>query len=98
GEAVRAQPSRRGVTTMAAVQVLGSGVSTVLAVVLAEKVQGGGAAGYSVLVSAMGVGALIGAAGASALGNRMPRESSFRVGFLLAALGVLLVGLSPSLA
>jgi predicted MFS family arabinose efflux permease len=97
-EALRTHPIRRGVTTMAAAQVLGSGVSTVLAVVLAEKVLGGGAAGYSVLVSAMGVGALIGAAGASALGNRMPRESSFRVGFLLAALGVLVVGLSHSLA
>src|SRR5262249_57492872 len=77
-EALRAHPIRRGVTTMAAVQVLGSGVSTVLAVVLAEKVLGGGAAGYGVLVSGMGGGALIGAGGATALGTAVAGEGRLR--------------------
>jgi DHA3 family macrolide efflux protein-like MFS transporter len=96
-DAVRSHPLRRGITVMASLLVLGPGVSTVLAVVLAESVLNGGAAGYSLIVSAMGAGAVVGAVSVSVLGGRLPREATFRVGFVLAALGTALLGVSRSL-
>jgi len=95
-DALRTHPIRRGVTIMATALVLGPGVSTVLAVILAENVLRGGMAGYSVIVSAMGVGAAVGAIVTSAGGSRIPRDRSYRAGFFLAALGTVLVGVSRS--
>ncbi|MGH2459066.1 MAG: MFS transporter, partial [Chloroflexota bacterium] len=95
-DALRNHPVRRGVTIMATALVLGPGVSTVLAVILAENVLHGGMAGYSLIVSAMGVGAAIGAIVTSALASRIPRDRSYQVGFFLAALGTAIVGVSRS--
>lgn len=95
-DALRTHPTLRGVTAMASALVLGPGVSTVLAVILAERVLHDGTTGYSVIVSAMGVGAVIAAIGVSAAGSRFPRTTGFRVGFLLAALGTALLGGSRS--
>lgn len=96
-DAVRSRPLLRGVTAMGSALVLGPGVSTVLAVVLAESVLKGGATGYSLIVSAMGAGAVVGAVSVSALGGRLPRPATYRLGFFLAALGTALLGVSRSL-
>src|SRR5579883_322963 len=81
---LRTQPVLRGVTTMASVLVLGPGVSTVLAVVLAEQVLNAGTGGYSLIVSAMGVGSLLAAAIVSTAGNRFRCDLTYRIGFGLA--------------
>jgi len=93
---LRTQPILRGVTIMASALVVGPGVSTVLAVILAERVLNTGTAGYSVIVTAMGVGSLIAAVVVSAAGNRFRRDITYRVGFGLAACGAVLVGTSRS--
>lgn len=95
-DALRNHPIRRGVTIMATALVLGPGVSTVLAVILAENVLHGGMTGYSLIVSAMGIGAAVGAIAMSALGSRVPRDGSYRLGFFLTALGTATVGVSRS--
>lgn len=72
----------------------GWGCITVLAIVIAEKVLGGGEPEYGLLLTSIGIGALIGAILSGQLGQRIGLNWMFPIGFIV--LGIATAGLAES--
>ncbi len=68
---------------------MGWGFVNVLAIVIAEKVLGGGPTEFGLLLSSIGVGSLAGAVLAGSIGGRMGLSRLFPVGFLVVGLAIL---------
>ncbi len=83
--------SRRPVRTALLLEMgmmLGWGSINVLAVVIAEKLLGGGTTEYGLLLTAVGLGSLAGALVTGSQGDRLGLQRFFPLGFLLTGLAI----------
>ncbi len=68
--------------------MMGWGSINVLAVVIAEKLLAGGPTEYGLLLTAVGLGSLVGALMAGGIGNRIGLRRFFPLGFIVTALAI----------
>lgn len=83
-----ARPPVRSALLLEMALMTGWGCINVLAVVIAEKVLGGGSTEYGLLLTSIGLGSLAGALVTGSAGNRLGLRRFFPMGFLVTGLAI----------